>query len=97
VAGLYISQFSGGIAGINARLCNILRYNSAGPYDYVIANVHGKDGGVGTDGHMMPYPRSLPFRGIPSRGPAAGEEVVDEHHSMPYKTMVPYLYQFANK
>jgi hypothetical protein len=63
----------------------------------MITDPHRQDRCITADGAMAPNGRRPPFCLIAGRRPTFREQVVDEHHPMTDKTMIPNGHQLANK
>lgn len=91
------TQEPGRISRIYTGPVNVLGHYRSGPYHYMIADPYRQDRRIAANGNMTADRGRLPFGGItPGRTPF-GKKIVDEHDAMPYKAMIAYINQLANK
>jgi hypothetical protein len=76
------------VTGINTWFGNVFRHHAASPYHHMVANIYRQYGGIAANAHMVSNVGGFPFRGIAAGGSSGAEQIVYEHHSMSYKTMI---------
>gem|GEM_PF-3055881 len=52
---------------------------------------------IGTNRNIISDSCGMPFSFITSCRTSILEQIIDKHHTVPYKTMAAYTYQFTNK
>jgi hypothetical protein len=63
----------------------------------MVADPDRKNGRIGANGYMAANIGRPPFRFISGCRSPIGEQIIDEHHPMPDKTIVSDGHQFTNK